>query len=339
MTVFRKLLVAAGGLIALILAVGVFLPSSATVERTAQIDAHAATVFALVNDLQQVRKWSPWIDADPNIKIEMSGERRGRGAVMDWSGPVAGVGRQTVAESVPYQRVGGELVLGDHATATYSITLSESDGATLASWIVQRRFGMSLFGRYLGLMMDDVVGSVMEAGLANLGTLAVSLPRADFSDLDVEEMVVQAEKVAFLTASSMPQPEAISEATGAAYFNILRFIDKYGLQEAGAPLIVNRGFTGSKMTFDAGIPVRGTPTAIPAAGEKVRLSSTYAGPVIRVHHTGAYADLARTHRKIAAYLAALGVERNGDAWESYVSDPARTAEADLVTYVYYPVRR
>jgi hypothetical protein len=72
MTVFRKLLVAAGGLIALILAVGVFLPSSATVERTAQIDAHAATVFALVNDLQQVRKWSPWIDADPNIKIEMS---------------------------------------------------------------------------------------------------------------------------------------------------------------------------------------------------------------------------------------------------------------------------
>ena len=32
-----------------------------------------------------------------------------------------------------------------------------------------------------------------------------------------------------------------------------------------------------------------------------------------------------------------GIERAGDAWESYESDPARVAESDLLTYVYYPV--
>mgnify|MGYP002064469261 CR=1 FL=1 len=36
--------------------------------------------------------------------------------------------------------------------------------------------------------------------------------------------------------------------------------------------------------------------------------------------------------------AALGIERNGDAWESYVSDPAKVPEAELVTLIYYPVR-
>jgi effector-binding domain-containing protein len=53
---------------------------------------------------------------------------------------------------------------------------------------------------------------------------------------------------------------------------------------------------------------------------------------------GSYRNLSTTQRKIAAYLAALGIERNGDAWESYVSDPGKTPEAELVTLIYYPVR-
>jgi effector-binding domain-containing protein len=67
------------------------------------------------------------------------------------------------------------------------------------------------------------------------------------------------------------------------------------------------------------------------------VGQSYGGPAIRVAHTGPYGSLARTHEKIAAYLAAYGIERNGDAWESYESDPARTPESDLLTYVYYPV--
>ena len=47
--------------------------------------------------------------------------------------------------------------------------------------------------------------------------------------------------------------------------------------------------------------------------------------------------LGATHRKIAAYLAALGIERAGDAWESYVSDPTKVPESELLTYVYYPI--
>ena len=49
-------------------------------------------------------------------------------------------------------------------------------------------------------------------------------------------------------------------------------------------------------------------------------------------------DLSMTHRKAGAYLAALGIERNGPAWESYVSDPGKVPEAELITYVYYPVK-
>jgi effector-binding domain-containing protein len=37
-------------------------------------------------------------------------------------------------------------------------------------------------------------------------------------------------------------------------------------------------------------------------------------------------------------LAALDIERAGDAWESYVSDPTKVPEAKLLTYVYYPIK-
>jgi effector-binding domain-containing protein len=124
---------------------------------------------------------------------------------------------------------------------------------------------------------------------------------------------------------------------GEAYFEILSFIDRHGLSEAGAPISITRSFSGSELLFDAAIPVHGVTTATPTDGPTVRIGETYSGNVIRVRHTGPYRTLGATHRKIAAYLAALGIERAGDAWESYVSDPTRVAESELLTYVYYPV--
>ena len=102
---------------------------------------------------------------------------------------------------------------------------------------------------------------------------------------------------------------------------------------------ISRGYVGSDLRFDAAIPVSGIADDIPVDGAKVRIGQTYAGAAIRVTHEGSYRTLAATHRKIAAYLAALGIERNGDAWEAYVSDPTRVDERDLVTHVYYPVRK
>jgi effector-binding domain-containing protein len=124
---------------------------------------------------------------------------------------------------------------------------------------------------------------------------------------------------------------------GDAYYSILGFIDDHDLGTAGAPMSITRTFSGSELVFDAAIPVRGLTAATPRNGDTVRISTTYAGPVVRVKHIGSYRTLGRTHDKIAAYLAALGIKRNGDAWESYISDPQRTDEADLQTYVYYPV--
>jgi len=323
----------------LLVVIGFLLPSRTHIEREIEIDAHAATVFALLNDFRLINRWSRWTDADPNVRVEISGPLRGIGASMSWDGQIIGQGRQTIVESVPFERISSTLGAGEQDSATSSYQLTESTSGMLLVWSYEREFGFNLAGRYFGLMLDGIVGPEHERDLQSLKELAENMPRADFSDLDIEQIVVEAMDIAYYRTASIPAAAAISEAMGRAYYEVLGFIDEQKLQEAGAPLSITRTFSGSELVFDAGIPVRGVNNNTPRSARHVKIGTTYAGPVVRVKHIGPYRNLGITHDKIASYLAAVGIERNGDAWESYVSDPARTNEDRLLTYVYYPIQQ
>ena len=327
-----------GGFIAFLALAGILLPSRARVERELAIDAWPATVFALLNDFRQMEKWSPTADGDPNARIEFLGPPRGVGAGIAWHGQIVGQGRQVITESRPFSRITSIADLGDGVETRVTFRLVAAGTSTLVVWSWERNYGWNIAGRLFGVMQDGIVGAGLEQGLKSLSSLAARLPRADFSDLQVEQIVVEAVEVAYLPTRSIPEATAISEAMGDSYFEILGFIDEFKLQEAGAPISITRTYSGSELVFDAAIPVRGVTDETPRGSRRVRIGATYAGPVIRVRHIGSYASLGRTHEKIAAYLAALGIERNGAAWESYISDPTRTTESDLLTYVYYPIR-
>lgn len=337
MRILRKFLYSLGALLLALALIGLFLPSQAVVERNITIDARRATVFALLNDFHQVDKWSPWIEDDPNARIDISGPRRGLGATIVWDGDIVGRGSQTITESLPYERVVTALDFGDQGKATAVFDLKDAHDGTAVVWTFNKRFGLNLVGRYFGLMLGNIVGEDYERGLSRLKSMAEALPGADFGDVQIEQIVVEGTDIVYLPTTSVPEARAMSDAMGKAYFSILGFIDRYDLQEAGAPMSISRPFSGSVIRFDAAIPVRGITDRTPRGTGAIKLGRTYAGPVIRLKHVGSYGGLGRSHEKIAAYLAALGIERNGDAWESYVSDPTRTAENELITYVYYPI--
>ncbi len=333
----KKLYGIAAGVFALLLFVFA-MPSRVHIERELVVDARQATVFALLNDFRQMEKWLPRAGEDANARVEFSGPPRGVGASVSWSGQIIGQGRQTIATSEPFSTLSSIVDLDNGNEATVFFTLEEVSHMTLVTWSWERDSGWNILSRVFGLFQDGIIGDEMESGLASLGSLAERLPRADFSELQIEQIVVEAIDIAFHRTTSIPEASAISEAMGDSYFEVLSFIDQFNLQEAGAPISITRTFSGSELVFDAAIPVRGLTAATPRTEQPVKIDATYGGPVIRVRHIGSYGTLGGTHDKIAAYLAAMGIERNGDAWESYVSDPTRTVEAELVTYVYYPIR-
>jgi len=335
----QKVLYGVLGSLILLVLIGFALPREHRIEVREEIDAHPATVFALVNDFRRYTLWAPWADTDPNARFIYSGNTRGAGATVTWDGTILGSGTQTIIESRPFEYVGIVMSPGEPGEARSWFRLESGVGTTIVHWGFEADYGMNIVGRYFASMLGSVVARDYEAGLANLSAVAESLPSADLSDIDIEHLVVEPVKIAYLPTTSRPEPAAISDAMGEAYFRILNFIDDHGLDDAGAPLSITRTFSGSTLIFDAAIPVRGVSDDTPRDDAGVRLGETYGGAVIRVRHVGSYRDLGTTHRKITAYLAALGIERNGDPWESYVSDPGNVPEEDLLTYVYYPIKQ
>lgn len=335
----QKVLYGIVGLIILLVLIGFALPRVHQVEVSTEVDAPPATVFALVDDFRRFTLWAPWADTDPNARFIYSGGNRGKGATVTWDGTIIGNGTQTITESRPFEYVGIVINAGEPGEARSWFRLEPGVGTTIVHWGFEADYGMNIVGRFFASMLGGVVARDYESGLANLKELAESLPTADFSDLEIEHLIVEPVEIAYLPTTSQPEPSAISDAMGKAYFRILAFIDEHGLQDAGAPISIMRTFSGSSLVFDAAIPVRGVTEATPRDGAGVKLGATYGGPVIRVRHTGSYRQLTNTHRKITAYLAALGIERNGDAWESYVSDPGKTPENELLTYIYYPIKQ
>lgn len=334
----QKVIYGIGALFALLIIVGFALPRTHQVEVSTEIDAHPATVFALVNDFRRHALWSPLTHTDPNARILYSGANRGTGAIMTWDGTIVGSGNQLITESRPFEYVGIAMSPGEPGEARSWFRLTPGVGTTLVAWGFEADYGLNIVGRYFASMLGGVVARDFDSGLAALKELAESLPAADFSDIEIEHIVVDASDIAYLPATSRPEPSAIAEAMGKAYFQILNFIDENDLTDAGAPLSIMRDFSGSELAFDAAIPVRGLQEGTPRNSTGVRIGQTYGGAVVRVRHIGSYRNLTTTHRKISAYLAAMGIERNGAAWESYVSDPGNVSEKDLLTYVYYPIR-
>ena len=262
----QRLIYAIGGIILLIFVVGLLLPRESVVTAEARIDAYPATVFALVNDFGRVVLWSPRFETDPNARVVYGGPERGVGATMTWDGPVIGTGTQQIVRSEPFSLVEYAINPGVAGSARSIFEIDATDDGTRIRWTHTRDHGHNIVARYL---------TPFFAGI---------MQHEHFSDIEMERIVVDAMTIAYQPASSHPVSGAISEAMGDAYFEILNFIDAYGLTEAGAPLSIMRSFSGANLVFDAAIPVRGVTAESPLDAGGVRIGRTYAGLVIRVRH-------------------------------------------------------
>jgi effector-binding domain-containing protein/uncharacterized protein YndB with AHSA1/START domain len=339
MTKGLKLAAAPGAIAMGVVLVGLLLPDRVRVDDRIVIDAPRSTVFALLNDFNRVEDW--WtrrFAADPTTRVRIAGPGSGAGASIRWSSKILGNGRETIVASERYRRIETRLELDGHADGRIVYELSAADdGHTQVDWTFEQPVGLDIGARYYGLLLDDIVGRQYAEGLAQLAVHAESLPPFDFSDLEVEHIVVESTDIAYVPTTSEPLARAAAQALGDAYLRLLDFIDTNDLSTTGSRISISRARDGRELRFDAGVPVRGLKSTPPIEKEQVRLGKSYGGAVIRVRHEGALMTLSETHEKIAAYLAANGIRRNGDAWEAYVSDRSSAKPGELVTYVYYPV--
>jgi uncharacterized protein YndB with AHSA1/START domain len=172
----KKILLALLILIVLFLIVVQFQPSQYTVTRSEVISAPPETVFSLVNDFRNWKRWSPWADLDPNMKEEHEGASSGVGAVYRWSGnDDVGKGSMRITESRPPEVIAIDLEFQEPfaSRAANRFDFAPDGSGVKVNWSMSgdNDFAGKAFSLLMG-GMDKAIGKDFEKGLAKLKNVA-----------------------------------------------------------------------------------------------------------------------------------------------------------------------
>jgi effector-binding domain-containing protein len=359
----RNILIGLVVLVVVVVGVAFVLPQNVHVERSTVIGAQPVAVFQVVNDLTRAKEWGPWYKREPDMQLTLEGPPQGKGAKISWVSKTQGSGSQEIIESTEFSLVKTKLDFDGQGTAVATIALETVEGGTKVTWSMDSDVGMNPIGRYMGLMFDTWIGKDYEEGLANLkklveeseksetnaalatpgdGTLPPDIPpppAAADPTKGAEVMTVEARPIVLTRGTAKAaDAAAISTALGAAYQKLLNYTQANNLEIAGAPLAitVSHNPTGD-WVFDAALPLAEKPATPPAEADGVKVGETYAGRVVKLTHKGPYNTMAASYDKVDAYAKENGLKEKSVTWEEYVSDPAETGEADLLTNVYVAV--
>jgi len=201
----ETILIGVAGVLVLFVAVVATRPSAYHVERKLEVAAPTDLVFGVLNDLQQfagvlVVFGSPWEKRDPNMQKTFAGPAAGVGQSYAWSGNrEVGKGKMTIEESVPGQKVGRKLefVKPMKSTATCALTLAGTPTGSFVTWSMHgnHNFVGKAFGVFMN--MDNMLGTDIEKGLAQLKTVAegnqgaIAAASAAQADAAAEEVAVR----------------------------------------------------------------------------------------------------------------------------------------------------
>jgi hypothetical protein len=150
-------------------------PDTFRVQRSLVVNAPAAKLFPMVNDLRQFSAWNPYEKKDPAIRINYRGAASGPGAGYDFEGnKEVGKGSIDIVDAAAPAKVTMQLTMVEpfEGRNTVEFSLVPQGQATNVTWAMH---GPSLFmAKLVGVFMnmDQMIGRDFEAGLANLKTLA-----------------------------------------------------------------------------------------------------------------------------------------------------------------------
>jgi hypothetical protein len=167
-TIFSIIIV----LIVVVVVLGLFLPTSYTVERSIVINASPSQIHKYVGDLNNWNTWEPWREEDPTIVIMHGEKTKGVGASQSWVGE-CGDGALTFTKDSPTEGIAYDLVFDDGTYVSQSAMTYDplEDEETKVTWTMSGDMGTPVIGGYFAIIMDAMVGRTFDKGLSNLKSI------------------------------------------------------------------------------------------------------------------------------------------------------------------------
>lgn len=174
MKIFKKLLVIAASIIAILLITALFVKTEYTIEKSITINKPKADVFSYVKYLKNQDHYNKWAMMDPNSKKEYKGTDGTVGFVSTWNSENKNVGKGE--QEIKSLSEGERIDLGLHFikpfkgdAAAWMTTESLSESGTKLKWGMQGRNPYPL--NLINLFIPGMLGKDLETSLTTLKTL------------------------------------------------------------------------------------------------------------------------------------------------------------------------
>jgi hypothetical protein len=175
--VVKWLAIVLGVLVLAFIITGFLLPSSYAFQRSVVISASPQQIHEFVGDLQRWPEWTPWYEMEPSIETTYGPTTTGVGASQTWTGESGG-GDLMLTQSDPFTGIEYEMSFDGAFPSDGTIRYEVTPGGTQVTWGMQGEVD-NFIARYMGLLMESMVGPSFETGLANLKEAAESMPVMD----------------------------------------------------------------------------------------------------------------------------------------------------------------
>ncbi len=304
-----------------------------SVERCIEINADLATVRPHVANLQNWDAWSPWTVIEPNHRKQFHGEEGAVGSKMSWDGDVIGSGEMTVThtseEQIQYDLV---FLKPWKSEAKTVFKLKEVSGKTTVTWVMKASSPFYLF--FMVGMIKAMVAMDYDRGLVMLKSI-VETGEVDADTNNMGIIDFQGFGYAGLLRTSplseMPQNMA------ADFEQVLQACVKQGIEPEHVISVYNK-VKLSKQIFSYTSAVGGLGLdkldGIPGL-TKGRIKSQ---KMLEIKHRGSYDYIGNAWSMGHLTLRANKLKQNGVPFEYYHNSPTETAETDLLTSIYFPVK-
>ena len=306
------------------------------IEKSIRIDADPITVYNKIADYSQWTVWSPWLIAEPTAKVTVSGNANSVGSTYGWVGEVTGEGKLTHKVLEPGKRIEDELcfIKPFKSVCKTAFHLSPEGSGTKVTWHMDGSMPWFLF--WMIPMLKTLIGMDYSRGLNMLKELIETGSISSKVEVHGKHPV---QKFKMLGIASKCSVESVGASMEEAFKKAQREFEQFRLPLDGKMISVYTRFRMKEGVFEyiSGFIVPES-TVVPA-NSNLKEWKMVAPSAFKVAHVGPYHHLGNGWSVANQIVRYKKMKQHGcGTYEIYVTTPPDTAERELVTDIYLPLK-
>lgn len=313
-------------LVALVLIVPLFMPSTTNIKAEQLVSVTPEQVFINAARYTDRDKWDPWLEMEPDAEMTITPNPDYVGSTYTWKGKKLNTGKMVV-DSVAFGKyIAASIYFGkDPKPSLVEWKLEPAAEGTKINWSFTSEGAWPLERLWLNLF-KGVMLSDFKHGLSNYKDYLDENPPALSVLGPIEPSVLPAMNAIVIEASGTM--DQFGEQMAELFPRLAAEQEAKGLEMAGPPF-------SHYLSYDEETGVAQYLVGIPITGKAknsgdIKFKSYKEMPVIQAVHTGPYEGLHQSYGKLMEYVEDNAIDLKMEAFEIYLTDPM--AEPDVTRW-------